>query len=78
MLEKEAYQRQQTQIFMETPYRNNKLLEDLLTHCRSDTRLCIARNITGSDEFIQTKTIQGWKKNLPDMHKVPVIFLVSP
>jgi 16S rRNA (cytidine1402-2'-O)-methyltransferase len=78
MMEKEACQRQQTQIFMETPYRNNKLLEDLLTHCRPDTRLCIAKNITGSDEFIQTKTIQGWKKSLPDMHKVPVIFLVSP
>ena len=78
LLEKEAFQRQQTQIFMETPYRNNKLVEDLLIHCRPDTRLCIAKNITGSDEFIQTKTITVWKKSLPDLHKVPVIFLVSP
>lgn len=77
MVEKEAYQRQQTQIFMETPYRNNKLLEDLLKHCRPDTRLCIAKNITGRDEFIQTRTIKEWKKNLPDVHKVPAIFLVS-
>ena len=77
MVEKEAYQRQQTQIFMETPYRNNKLLEDLLNHCRPDTRLCIAKNITGRDEFIQTRTIKEWKKNLPDMHKVPTIFLVG-
>ena len=77
MMEKEAYQRQQTQIFMETPYRNHKLLEDLLKHCRPDTRLCIAKNITGRDEFIQTQTIKEWKKNLPDMHKVPTIFLVG-
>ena len=77
MVEKEAYQRQQTQIFMETPYRNNKLLADLLHHCRPDTRLCIAKNITGKDEFIQTQTIKEWKKNLPDMHKVPTIFLVG-
>src|SRR5690606_28632675 len=69
MMEKDAYQRQQTQIFMETPYRNNKLLEDLLKYCRPDTRLCIAKNITGSDEFIQTQTIKEWKKNFPYIHK---------
>ena len=78
MIEKEAYQRQQTQIFMETPYRNNKLLEDLLKHCRPDTRLCIAKNITGTDEYIKTLQVKEWKKALPDMHKVPAIFLVSP
>ncbi len=76
-IENEAYQRQQTQIFMETPYRNNKLLEDLLKHCRPDTRLCIAKNITGSDEYIETKTVKAWKRAVHDMHKVPVIFLVS-
>ncbi|AKD02536.1 SAM-dependent methyltransferase [Pontibacter korlensis] len=76
-LEKEMQQRNQTQIFMETPYRNNKLLEDLLSTLSSDTRLCIAANITSPEhEFIQTKTISQWRGKLPDIHKQPAVFLI--
>jgi 16S rRNA (cytidine1402-2'-O)-methyltransferase len=76
-LEKEMQQRDQTQIFMETPYRNNKMLEDLLTTLHPETKLCIAANITSPEhEFIQTKTIQQWKGKLPDIHKQPAVFLI--
>jgi len=76
-LEKEMHQRNQTQIFMETPYRNNKLLEDLLATLHPDTRLCIAANITSPEhEFIQTKAIQQWRGQLPDIHKQPAVFLI--
>ncbi|WP_299708991.1 SAM-dependent methyltransferase [uncultured Pontibacter sp.] len=76
-LEKEMLQHDQTQIFMETPYRNNKLLEDLLQTLSGGTRLCIAANITSPEhEFIQTKTIAEWKGKLPDIHKQPAVFLV--
>lgn len=76
-LEKEMLQRDQTQIFMETPYRNNKLLEDLVQTLSGSTRLCIAANITSPEhEFIQTKTIAEWKGKLPDIHKQPAVFLI--
>ncbi|MCC9136386.1 SAM-dependent methyltransferase [Pontibacter silvestris] len=76
-LEKEMHQRDQTQIFMETPYRNNKLLEDLLQTLHPDTRLCIAANITSPEhELIKTKTIQHWRGKLPDIHKQPAVFLI--
>lgn len=76
-LEKEMHQRNQTQIFMETPYRNNKLLEDLVQTLHPDTRLCIAANITSPEhELIQTKTIQQWRGKLPDIHKQPAVFLI--
>lgn len=67
----------QTQIFMETPFRNNQLLDDLLNNLASSTFLCIACNVTGSDEFIQTKSIADWKKQKPDLHKKPTMFLLS-
>ncbi|MFD2248555.1 SAM-dependent methyltransferase [Pontibacter ruber] len=76
-LEKEMLQRDQTQIFMETPYRNNKLLEDLVQTLSGSTRLCIAANITSPEhELIQTKTIADWKNQLPDIHKQPAVFLI--
>lgn len=76
-LEKEMQQRDQTQIFMETPYRNNKLLEDLVQHLNSSTRLSIAANITSPQhELIKTDTIANWKKKLPDLHKQPAVFLI--
>lgn len=76
-LEKEMHQRDQTQIFMETPYRNNKLLEDLVQTLSGGTRLCIAANITSpTHEFIKTKTIADWKGSLPDIHKQPAVFLI--
>lgn len=76
-LEKTASQKKQTQIFIETPYRNMHLLEDLLGNCEGNTRLCIACDITLPTEFIQTKTIAAWKKALPDLNKRPAIFLIG-
>lgn len=67
----------QTQIFMETPYRNNQVMKSLVEHCKPSTQLCIAANLTASDEFIQTKTIAEWRKKLPDLHKKPTIFLIG-
>ena len=75
-LEADARRKQQTQIFMETPYRNNALLTDLVTSCQPDTRLCVACQVTAPDAFIQTKTVRQWQANLPDLHKKPTIFLL--
>jgi len=66
-----------TQIFMETPYRNNKLLEELLKVLHPETKLCIACDITLENEYIQTRTIADWARNLPDLHKRPTIFLLD-
>lgn len=73
-MEQEAQRKQCTQVFMETPYRNNQMLETLVETCQPNTLLGIAANITGSTEFIRTATIAEWKKKLPDLHKQPVIF----
>lgn len=67
----------QTQIFIETPFRNQQLFEDLLRICHPQTRLCVAAGITCEEEFIHTHTIQEWKKTtLPDLRKTPTIFLI--
>jgi 16S rRNA (cytidine1402-2'-O)-methyltransferase len=76
-LEKRIRNNRQTQIFIETPYRNNQLISDLLKTCSPTTLLCIAANITGENEFIVTKTIGDWKNKVPDLHKQPVIFLIG-
>lgn len=76
-LETDARRKQQTQLFMETPYRNNALLTDLLTTGQPDTRLCIACNVTAPDALIQTKTLRQWKAGVPDLHKKPTIFLIG-
>lgn len=70
-------QKNETQIFIETPYRNNQLLQDILKHCHPQTRLCIAANITSAHEMISTKTLAEWKKQIPDLHKQTVIFLMG-
>ena len=75
-LEIDSAKRNCTQIFIETPYRNNQLLKDILECCKSETRICVAVNITAISESIQTKTVQEWKKKLPDYHKRPAIFLL--
>lgn len=77
ILEEKAVRKKQTQIFIETPYRNNLLLSSLLEECSANTLLCIAVNLTGNDEFISTKTIQQWKKNIPNIDKKPAIFLIG-
>lgn len=76
-LEKKVKNEQQTQIFIETPYRNNQLIADLLKTCSSSTLLCIAANITGENELIATKSVGEWKKEVPDLHKQPAIFLIG-
>ena len=75
-LENNSQRKNSTQIFIETPYRNNQLLENLLKTCKPSTRLCIAAELTGPNEFIKTKTIADWKKEKNDFHKKPVIFLL--
>jgi 16S rRNA (cytidine1402-2'-O)-methyltransferase len=75
-LEKDSIQKNQTQICMETPFRNNQLLEDILNVCHSGTLLCIATQITAPDEMIRTYTIKQWATSKPDLHKKPTIFLL--
>ena len=75
-LEQRVYSEHQTQLFIETPYRNNKMLEDILKACRPQTKVCVAANITCEGEYIKTKTVQEWKKQLPDLTKIPCIFLI--
>ena len=68
----------QTQIFIETPYRNNHLLEDILSTCTSETLLCVASDISGKSELIITKSISDWKKGeIPDLNKLPTVFLLG-
>lgn len=75
-LENRVYSEDQTQLFIETPYRNQKLAEDILQHCKPQTKLCIAMNISCENEYIVTKSVKLWKGNLPDMHKQPCVFLI--
>ena len=75
-LEAESGQKSCTQIFIETPYRNNQMLETLTKTCHPKTQICVAADLTGKDESVQTKTVQQWKTALPQLHKRPVIFLL--
>jgi 16S rRNA (cytidine1402-2'-O)-methyltransferase len=76
-LEVDAGKNHCTQIFIETPYRNNQLLRDLLQTCREETKLCLAIDITGPAESIRTKTIRLWRQQIPDIHKRQAIFLLQ-
>lgn len=75
-LEGRVYSENQTQLFIETPYRNQKLVEELIKLCRPSTKLCIASNITCADEFIQTRPVKDWAGKVPDLAKKPTIFLI--
>lgn len=75
-LENYIYHDHQTQIFIETPYRNQKLAEDIIKHCSPTTKLCIAMNLTCDNEFVKTMTVKQWQKQLPDMGKQLCIFLL--
>ena len=75
-LERRSQVENQTQLFIETPYRNQHLLEDILSNCSPETKLCIATDITLESEFIKTKSIKEWKKGIPNLHKRPTIFLI--
>lgn len=75
-LESRVYSENQTQLFIETPYRNRKLMEEILHVCRPQTKLCIAANITCDGEYIRTRSVKEWKGNLPELDKIPCIFLI--
>ncbi len=75
-IEAHSVKEKQTQIFIETPYRNTHLLANLLKVCNPRTRLCIALNITADDEYIKTKTITEWKEKIPALPKLPAVFLM--
>jgi 16S rRNA (cytidine1402-2'-O)-methyltransferase len=75
-LENHSERFQQTQIFIETPFRNNQLLEEILRSCSPAARLCVACNLTGEDELVRSMPLSLWKKQKIDLHKKPVIFLL--
>lgn len=75
-LERNAWQLDQTQIFIETPYRNKQMIDSIVHVCRKETQLCIAANILSHQQKIVTQTIQRWKTDTTDFHKQPGIFLI--
>ncbi|GAA4282405.1 SAM-dependent methyltransferase [Gaetbulibacter aestuarii] len=75
-LERLSHDQDQSQIFIETPYRNNKLLEDLIQVLDANTDICVACDLTLESEFIKTMPAKAWKKNIVDLHKRPTIFII--
>ncbi len=75
-LEAESAKSNMTQIFIETPFRNNRMLQDLVVTLAPDTLLCIAAGLTTPEQLIQTKKVSAWKKALPELHKIPAVFLI--
>ena len=75
-LESESAKKNCTQIFIETPYRNNQMMDALLNNCQPSTKICLAVDLTGEKEFIKTRSVIEWKKDKPDIHKRPAIFLL--
>ena len=76
-LERLAIKKNQTQLFIETPYRNHQMLDDILKACQDSTRLCIAFDLSSPNEFIRTQKIAVWKKSKIDFHKKPAVFLIG-
>ena len=77
IIEKDAVKKNQTQIFIETPYRNMQLLTDLMQVCSGETLLCVACNLTSENEMVKTMPISEWEKKLPEINKLPAIFLIG-
>jgi 16S rRNA (cytidine1402-2'-O)-methyltransferase len=75
-LEQRSRTENQSQLFIEAPYRNNQLVKDLITVCAASTKLCLATDITSSTADIRTQTIGEWKRELPDLNKRPTIFII--
>lgn len=75
-LESESQRKNCTQIFIETAYRNNQLIESVVKSCKPNTRFCIAADVTGANEWIKTKKIADWRREKIDVHKRPAIFLL--
>ena len=76
-LEHRVRSRGETQIFIETPYRNVQLVEQLIRHCSPDLKLCIASGLTSEHAILQTKKLSSWRGHIPGIHKVPTIFLLG-
>ncbi|MBF0484721.1 MAG: SAM-dependent methyltransferase [Candidatus Omnitrophica bacterium] len=76
-LEKRSSLEKQTQIFMETPYRNLSLFQEIISACNPNTLLCVAADLTSKDQYIKTQTIQAWKKFQPSIDKKPALFLIK-
>jgi len=76
-LERQSARDKQTQIFIETPFRNDQLFEELLRNCAPGTKICVACHLTGKDEFVLTLPVSEWKKRKPELHKKPAIFLMA-
>lgn len=77
LLESRSYNERQTQVFIETPYRNGRIFQDILAACRPETCLCIAAGLTTEQEYVRTLTIRQWRKNgMPQIEKVPAIFAI--
>ena len=74
IIEQRIYSENQTQLFIETPYRNSKIFDDILKICKPATKLCIAADITLESEYIKTLSVSDWKKQKPDLSKRPCIF----
>lgn len=77
LLEQRSLLEKQTQVFIETPYRNNRLLETVVETCKPRTMITVASDITGVSESIITKSAEEWKKEMPDLNKIPSIFLIQ-
>jgi 16S rRNA (cytidine1402-2'-O)-methyltransferase len=75
-MEQDAYREDQTQIFIETPYRNMQVFNALIANCLPETRLCIAANLSCENEMIKTRNIRQWKENPPMLNKQPAVFLI--
>ena len=75
-LESQSQREKVTQIFIETPFRNNQLLAEILRVAKPATKVCVAANITGADEIIMTKTVAQWRQTTLELHKIPAIFLL--
>ncbi len=76
-LEKEALAKRQTQLFIETPYRNNHMMKEILAQCLPTTRVCVACNVTSPEGFVKTLTVKEWKTQIPELHKIPTVFLLG-
>jgi len=76
-LEKDSISKNQSQIFIETPYRNQQVLNDLIQTCSSSTKLCIASLLTSKDQMVKTRNVGDWKKQLPDINKKPTVFIIG-
>ncbi|QZE15906.1 SAM-dependent methyltransferase [Halosquirtibacter laminarini] len=75
-LERRSFQEHQSQVFIETPFRNDTMFEDMLSTCAPQTQICVACDITLESEFIKTASVESWRKNKPSLHKRPTIFII--